>query len=54
MGDTVEKTAWLSIFSPFYLGEWLEERFYIARNRQRRLALFYDAGHAEELTESPD
>lgn len=35
---------------PIYVGEWVEEAFFIQKNRQKKLALFYRSNHAEELT----
>lgn len=37
-------------YEPFYLGEWIEEAFFIATTRQGHLALFYKFHHAEELS----
>lgn len=48
---TLKKSLDFQYSSPFYLGEWLEERFYIEKNSQGKLALFYDASHPEELTD---
>ncbi|MDI9817605.1 MULTISPECIES: prepilin cleavage protein [unclassified Legionella] len=36
--------------SPFYLGEWLEESFFIRKNKAGKQALYYKRNHAEELT----
>ncbi|MCC5013914.1 MULTISPECIES: hypothetical protein [unclassified Legionella] len=35
---------------PIYVGEWVEEAFFIQQNRQKKWALFYRYKHAEELT----
>lgn len=33
-----------------YVGEWLEETFFVQKNSQQQLALFYQLDHPEELT----
>lgn len=38
--------------APIYVGEWIEEAFYIQKNRQGHAALFYQLKHAEELSSS--
>lgn len=35
---------------PCYLGAWVQERFFIRTNQQGNKALYYQNGHAEELT----
>lgn len=35
---------------PIYVGEWIEEAFFIQQNRQKKWAFFYRYKHAEELT----
>jgi len=39
---------------PIYLGEWIEESFFVQTNRQGKRALYYRQKHAEELTERID
>ncbi|WP_051555176.1 PilW family protein [Legionella fairfieldensis] len=34
---------------PVYVGEWIEEAFFIQKNQQGRQSLFYQQKHAEEL-----
>ena len=36
--------------SPIYIGEWLEEQFYIDKNSQGQPALYYSQQHPEELS----
>mgnify|MGYP000644394327 CR=1 FL=1 len=36
--------------APIYLGEWLEEKFFMQKNKQGYPALYYQLNHAEELT----
>lgn len=35
---------------PVYLGTWIEERWFIKKNSQKKLALYYGTGKVEELT----
>lgn len=48
---TLEKPLDFDYSLPFYLGEWLEERFYIQKNREGKSALYYGTIHREELTD---
>lgn len=36
--------------SPMYIGEWLQERFFIDNNKQGEKALYYQLKHPEELS----
>lgn len=36
--------------SPAYVGEWLEEQFFVQKNKSGEPALFYQSRHAEELS----
>lgn len=47
---TLQKPLRFDYRPPFYLGEWLEERFFIGKNREGKPALFYEANDREELT----
>lgn len=48
---TLSKPYRFPFSAPMYLGEWVEERFYMGQTRRGVPALFYDANRAEELTE---
>lgn len=48
---SLEKPLDFNYTLPFYLGEWLEERFYIQKNREGKSALYYATNHREELTD---
>lgn len=37
--------------NPFYLGRWIQEKFFIKKNRHNKMALFYKYHHTEEWTE---
>lgn len=52
-GTLIKLTRGLSFnySSPIYLGEWIEESFFIQTNRQGNRALYYRRLHAEELTD---
>jgi hypothetical protein len=47
---SLEKPLSFSFHPPVYLGEWVEERYYVGTNSQGEQALFYDANRGEELT----
>ncbi|CDZ77102.1 Tfp pilus assembly protein PilW [Legionella massiliensis] len=47
---TFTKPLAFDYLAPIYLGEWVEERFFIQKNKIGDPALFYKQKHAEELT----
>lgn len=47
---TLKQPLGFNFIPPFYLGEWVEEHFFIANNTQGNSALFYKTLKAEELT----
>ncbi len=47
---TVKKPLAFTYTNPVYVGEWLEEAFFVQKNRRNKLALFYQLDHTEELT----
>ena len=47
---TLEKALHYGYESPIYIGEWLEERFFIDKNSQGQPALYYSQQHPEELS----
>ncbi|MFC3907920.1 PilW family protein [Legionella dresdenensis] len=48
---TLQKPLAYSYIDPIYVGQWLEERFYIHKNPHSQLTLYYQNGHSEELSE---
>lgn len=48
---SLEKPLDFDYILPFHLGEWLEERFFIQKNREGKSALYYGTNHTEELTD---
>lgn len=46
---TLTKSLAFDYITPIYLGEWVEERYFIQTNKTGRPALFYKHMHAEEL-----
>jgi hypothetical protein len=47
---TLKKPLSFQYSAPVYLGEWIEERFLIEKNKQGKSALFYHTSQREELT----
>ena len=48
---TLNKPLHFSYSHPIYVGEWLEERFFVQKNGRGKLALFYQSHHSEELSD---
>jgi type II secretory pathway component PulJ len=47
---TLAQPLAFNYIAPVYLGEWIEEEFFVQKNSQGHLALFYQQDHAEELS----
>jgi len=47
----IERPMIFTYNNPVYIGEWLEEQFFIEKNSRGQLSLFYYNRHADELTE---
>lgn len=49
---TLQNPLAFQYLPPTYLGVWHEEHFFIKKNSQDRAAMFYQSGHAEEITDT--
>jgi hypothetical protein len=47
---TFKKALRFSYIAPVYLGEWLEELFFMQKNKQGKASLFYKQNHVDELS----
>jgi type II secretory pathway pseudopilin PulG len=47
---TLEQPLAFNYIAPVYLGEWIEEEFFVQKDSQGHFALFYQLDHAEELS----
>lgn len=51
-GVTLRNPLHYTYKSPVYIGEWLQERYFIDKNTKGQNALFYQLNHPEELSSS--
>ncbi|MBA3537604.1 MAG: hypothetical protein H0T84_13520 [Tatlockia sp.] len=47
---TLKNTLKFSYKTPVYIGEWIEEKFFIQKNKQGLSSLFYKGNHVDELS----